>query len=917
MDESNQNQENSDVNLKNDNENSLQDKNISEQNDKDVQKEIQKEEKIEKQKEEIEINNNENKQINDNTIKEEQKSDEEIQKSINDQDKEKNNKNEEENSNEDIQKLIISSEEQNKTKNEENEEQKSNEKIQKFNINIIDQDKEKNDEKEISNEEIQKSFNSIEDQNKEKNNKIEEQDSNKETPTPNIDIEIKEKEKIEKNEQELNKIIDDSNIKINESININKTESFNSSKVSSPEKNRDKEDLPQIKGDEENELNSSKNLFYLGNLFRDVVNKYEKEDYKGSRQLLRNTITKKRNENSGTIEENQFDFNNIFNAQLNEVKQNTLIYLETAKEKLEIKYTNYIKNINDYISKNELKISKVLPHFEENENFMDYADDTIFKIIDNLLEIHDNIFSALEDHINLLYTFLDQVTLIQNKNPIEYFINNNSAQILNCWFLNKINYDKLNLSNVILNKDLSDLFSGYLCKKEENNFKKLSVQKYKDGKLSRESEFFGDHINKLIKLKIKSLPGNEINDLVNKKKKQQEGNKDFTGDYIIIGQQLRNLSIDESDFSMSDLPKFNLPVLKKVKIKKSKISLNYFFDSLVEQTSSLKEINIQNCKFNDKNIYDFFTLLSKKQYLQNSLQILGFSGNEITYFNLNSFINKGGILKSLNYLDLSKNDIYDFNTENFKDLPSLKVLDLSDNNISNYLFFDAIKNKYRKKQMGCIVLLSNNIFISNNKKNNHEYRKYIYQCLNTFNYRVRKISLSLLYSKDNNEELINLKISPAVKISVIKLNLSFCGLKAETVWKFLHNNYGLLNLVSLNLSNNFVTNYFFVLCVNTEILLDKLKIIDLSMNEISCKNMEELTQLEKFMNNYINLKRIKIQDNIFTKELDNLYKKDKDNITKVIDTFANKEIKFEVGSDLYASINEKLLNIIIFKNKNN
>ena len=41
-------------------------------------------------------------------------------------------------------------------------------------------------------------------------------------------------------------------------------------------------------------------------------------------------------------------------------------------------------------------------------------------------------------------------------------------------------------------------------------------------------------------------------------------------------------------------------------------------------------------------------------------------------------------------------NIYDFNTENFKDLPSLKVLDLSDNNISSYIFFDSIKNKYRK-----------------------------------------------------------------------------------------------------------------------------------------------------------------------------------------------------------------------------
>ena len=57
--------------------------------------------------------------------------------------------------------------------------------------------------------------------------------------------------------------------------------------------------------------------------------------------------------------------------------------------------------------------------------------DKIFKQIDYLLEIHDNIFSALEDHITLLFTFLDQYSLIQQKNPFEHFLNTNSNEILN------------------------------------------------------------------------------------------------------------------------------------------------------------------------------------------------------------------------------------------------------------------------------------------------------------------------------------------------------------------------------------------------------------------------------------------------------------------------------------------------------
>ena len=261
---------------------------------------------------------------------------------------------------------------------------------------------------------------------------------------------------------------------------------------------------------------SSNNLIYLGNLFRDLVNKYEeKGNMKETRKLIRKTISKKNkiSDNQET-EQQPFNFNDIINIQLNEAKQNTLSYLEKAKNELDKRYSLYIKKINNYINENELKISKVIPDFESNENFINYADENIFKQIDYLLEIHENIFSALEDHINLLFTFLDQISLIKQKNPFEHFLNSNSNEILNCWFLSKIDFNKLSLSNVIINKDLSDLVSGYLCKKKENNFAKITIQKDTKGNLSLESEFLRDNINNLEKLKFLGLSSNAVNDIL-------------------------------------------------------------------------------------------------------------------------------------------------------------------------------------------------------------------------------------------------------------------------------------------------------------------------------------------------------------------------------------------------------------------
>ena len=685
------------------------------------------------------------------------------------------------------------------------------------------------------------------------------------------------------------------------------------------------------KKDSSKENNSSNNLFYLGNLFRDVVNKYdiEKKIDVEPRQFLDKTISQAKSSiENNFIENESFDLSELINIQLNEVRQNTLAYLDKAKSELDKKYSTYIQKINEYINENEKKISKFFTRFETNENFMNYADDKIFKQIDNILEIHDNIFSALEDHISILFTFLEEYNLIQQKNPLENFLNQNSNEILNCWFLSKINFDKLSISNIITNKNLSDLVTGYLSKKRENNFAKITIQKNTKGKLSFETEFLRENINNLKKLKFLGLPDDAVKTILtqlNKRKRKlsekenEDGFVEYSDDAPVgIGKKLKSLSIIESNIITNNeapLPKINLPVLRKVKIKKSKLPLDYFFDSIVGQTSFLRIINMQNCKLSDKDFNIFFSFLNKKTYLQDSLQYLGFSENQLSYINLKQFVLKGGNLKNLQYFDLNKNNINEFVTDNFKALPELKVLDLTDNNISNFSFFEAIYSKHAKKLMNCIVLMCNNLFVSNNKENNKKYRRYLYECLPYFKYKIKKVNLSLLFNKDNNEELTFLRISPYVKISMIKLNLSYCGLNTETVWKLFQNNYGLLNLVSLNLSYNFITNNFFLLCGGQDILLEKLRTIDLSMNDINCSGIDIMEQIEKFINNFQKLKKIKIQENSFMSDLFLLYQNNKEKINEIIDRLVKKEFKFDVDTIHYAIIKEKLNDIINLKDK--
>jgi hypothetical protein len=320
----------------------------------------------------------------------------------------------------------------------------------------------------------------------------------------------------------------------------------------------------------------------------------------------------------------------------------------------------------------------------------------------------------------------------------------------------------------------------------------------------------------------------------------------------------------------------------------------------------------------DNSLKLFFEYLLPKKSIQETLKNLSFKGNNLTKINFNNYGMKANQLKNLQYLNFSKNNIFEFSTDNFKIFPELKVLDLTDNNISNYLLFESIESQ--KKVIKFIALLSNNIFIHNNHENNKRYIKYISDKLSSFQHKIKKIPFALLFNKDNLEYFSKLKISPAVKISIYKLDLSFCGLTNEDVWKFFRNNFGLLNLYDLNLSNNSLTNNLFNLClgIQGDILLEKLEMIDLSGNKMECSNIKDLKGLDTFVDNHKELKKIKLQQTNFITGLNKLIKtENKDEVNNIMQNLIEKNIKFVIGEECNNPKNfeEYLYNLLEFKNK--
>ena len=639
--------------------------------------------------------------------------------------------------------------------------------------------------------------------------------------------------------------------------------------------------------------------FNFGNLYKDFG--YRKTITRTERKTIFKTIMEEKDKN--------VKLKDIINAQINELKDNTLAFFLQAGKELENRYVEYINNVCDYITENEMKINKVFQqNNESSENMLEHTENNISQQIENLLEIHESIFNALEDHVSLLEIFLEKIDLIQQKNPLEYFINTYSSNILNCWFLNKINFQKLNVSSFESNKDLSELYTKYLVKQKSNTFKNFSITQDKYGNLSTGSDFIRQNLKNLEKLKFYTVKGEEINKIFEKNKKEGK-------EQDVIATKLKSLSVVNSNFSSTTLNQLYTPSLKKLKMKRIilPLSLSGFFDSILFKSSFLQNIYLQKCFIDDESLSQFFKYLAEKPKLMESLQNISFSGNEITSVNMQTLIEKKYNFKNLEVLDFSKNNIFDFCSENFKLLLNLKILDLTDNNLTNYTFFEGIKSL---KNIKCILFLCNNMFLINNKNNTNRYLKYLNEKLENYNSKVRKINLSFLFDKISKPIMLKLKLSPMIKISLMKLNLSFCGLDNETVCKFLNNNFGLLSLKILNLRNNFIDLKFFKEIKSIDLSLEKLKCLDLSLNEFHPLTFEDYQNIEYFVNKHPNLRKIKFQETIFLQDLLTLTQNEPYKFGEINKNLINKEIKFVVEKDNAMTI-EPLKELLEFKNVEN
>ena len=558
----------------------------------------------------------------------------------------------------------------------------------------------------------------------------------------------------------------------------------------------------------------------------------------------------KNNKNSiDNIIINKREFSEEINNKLEEIKKQFLSKLNNSINLFKTNYDKYTKKLVNYIKRRDINLSKILSNNLKNDVILNYTISNIFNKLNSIIEVYDNLVNNIDCNFQLLNNYLENNDLMEQKNPIVYFLNKNNEEILNSSLLNKFNFNQINTSKIFLNNYYRHFFSFL---KEDKNNGVIRTFTYKRNEKNKGILFLKDNFNYIKKLNMKQIEADDLERI-------------FAGDQRINDDILTKIIVNDFDLSkkikLEKINKSKLNYIEKLKFLNGKyLHPNYLSNFFMSTTKCLKTLILEKINMSNIGLNALMDIFGKRPVFLKTLEYLSLAGNSIsivknTLFEPEEMRNKE--FEKLEIFNLHKNNIYKFDLL-LDYFPKLKLLDLTSNGILTGVIMENMK-RYKDK----LILFSDNLFITNNVSNNNKYIEYLNEQLPNLDFGVKAFHLGFTYDMETRDRMKQLKLSPSIKISLIKLDLSFCGLTTDILINFLNNNIGLFSLKNLKLKYNNIESDIFEKFISNDILIENLNIIDLSENFIYCKSYEENCSLIKFIEKYQNLTQMKLMNSDF------------------------------------------------------
>ena len=672
------------------------------------------------------------------------------------------------------------------------------------------------------------------------------------------------------------------------------------------------DDLPKIKENIENKLKKPM-----------IKSDKENLDKIDSMQLFEDSF----NKTIENITNNNNNINNEIKNKGNEISKNFEIFLN----KLETETNNHLKliensNLSEIQKKEEYikcieELDKIYMISQALENHVEIAEENFLNFLEKPFDLERDFITEFlikeEDELkkNIIFD-----KMLENEQYLEKIYNNSQISYLRNYLtqtsLLKEPFFKLNELKINENSDISDAKEILITSNQDNEIIQDKIQRISLTNLSREKINFLFTKNKNIKKKI---PQNQLNDKnaniiktnTNSDLKNPKENKQNS--YIEITYNYNNVKFKNCDCSGIKLNE-TFPEINKLKAYSCQLCFDFSSEEILRKINendpkilkdfiffnNLTELYLENCNIVNENFEELYFLISKNEYLKNNLKLMSFKNNKITIVSTDTYFNstsKNNIkLACLEFFDLSNNKINEINFSNlFNNLPIIKVLDFSNNNI--YDLHESIEKKQKKlskekanksadeinkekenneekviieKQGGdekdksnfklenLIYLIAGNMILNKDDK----LENYIKDLINTFpknDYPLRSFNFSGMFHKEKFHHYLTKIDLLKYRDSLIEIDLSLCNLTNKEVSNLLRKEFLLKKLKKINLSNNNLTDDLFKILTENELheIFDQLREIDLTNNEIYLNKIQDLI---KFVKLFATLKRLIICD---------------------------------------------------------
>ena len=651
--------------------------------------------------------------------------------------------------------------------------------------------------------------------------------------------------------------------------------------------------------------NNNTNINLLSELFKDYRKSISKKYTRLRSVTFSNVIDDNFRKDFYDLgdEKDNIDFSEMIKIKLDEIKNSSISQFQNYIDNVNKKYDEFKNKIVDFIESKKRKLSDFEDPLNNKAFILKYAKQNIFIKINNIFEIYDNIINSIEKNFELLNLFYENSILMNSKKQIEDFLINNSNLIENCSVVSKFNFTKLDTSNI---KEIKyyKYYINYLSQKKIEDEEEVMQYILKKDDMKNGLGFIKENFSLLGKLTLKGIITEDFDNVLINISENMKKN-----------QKTNITKLNVLNFS-SIVPKneinIQLNMLRKLKMQYGAyINISKISKIFIENNNNLTSLSLEDINLTDLGFKSLISSLIKNQSITKTLEYLSLEGNKISMVKYdNEHVSlQYKYFQKLKWLILSRNNIYKFDFA-LNVLPNLKFLDLTSNDIPTSSFMEiAIKEK------GKLVLLNDNMFITNSPNNNDIYIEYLNERIPKFDTQIKNLNLNFTYDIGRQNNLGQLKLTNNVALSLIKLDLSFCGITTGVLVNFFKKNPKFICLKQLILKyNNIKADFFEKIIDIAEICLDSINFLDLSENEIICGTVQKMESLYKFIekNKYLETFRL-INSNFFSDLITKMkdFHQDSDKFKKVLDnllknmTETKRSFKFIINEGNKSSIVEK------------